>query len=82
MTRDAIDATAATLGTKATYTGGGTAVVGGLTSNELLTIIGVVIALLGFLTNFYFQHRRDQREAREHQRRMAKLVSRPGDLHE
>lgn len=82
MSRDAIDATAATFGTKATYTGGGTAVVGGLTSNELLTIIGVVIALLGFLTNFYFQHRRDQREAREHERRMAQLASRPGDLHE
>ena len=82
MNRDAIDATAATFGTKATYTGGGTAVVGGLTSNELLTIIGVVIAVLGFLTNLYFQARRDYREEREHERRMAQLASRPGDLHE
>lgn len=80
MNRDAIDAAAATLGTKATYTGGGTAVVGGLTANEWLTIAGVLIAVLGFFTNLYFQHRRDQREELEHQRRMAQMASERGDL--
>lgn len=80
MSRDAIDAAAATFGSKATYTGGGAAVIGGVTSNELLTIVGVVVAVLGFITNLYFQHKRDMREEREHQRRMEHMRTKPGDL--
>jgi hypothetical protein len=71
---------ATTFSTKTTYAGGGTALVGGLTANEWLTVIGVLIAVLGFLTNLYFQHRRDKREEREHKRRMDHMASRPGDL--
>lgn len=87
MTREAVEASATTLSAKAFYGGGSTAVVGGLTANEWLAIGGVVVAVLGFLTNLYFQHRRDLREERvaqleeiEHKRRMAQMASRPGDL--
>ncbi|MDQ7745461.1 holin [Hydrogenophaga pseudoflava] len=89
MTRDAIEATAITLGNKAAVGGGVTATAGGLTANEWLAVTGTVVAILGYLTSLYFQHRKDQREARaaqmdeiEHQRRMAQMASRPGDLHE
>lgn len=87
MTRDAIEATAVALGNKATAGGAVTAAAGGLTKNEWLAVIGTTVAVLGYLTSLYFQHRRDQREARaaqmeeiEHQRRMAQMASRPGDL--
>ena len=80
MNRGAIDATAATLGTKAAYTGATTTVGGWLISSEFGMLVGMVIGVLGLLTNLYFQHRRDRREEREHQRRMAHVVTKPGDL--
>lgn len=89
MTRDAIisDATAATLGTKAAYTGATTTVGSWLVSSEFGVLIGVLIGVAGLLVNLYFNHRRDQREAHaarlaeiEHRRRMALMATRPGDL--
>lgn len=87
MSREAMDVSAATVATKATYTGGGTAALAGLTANEWLAIAGVVVAVLGFLTNLYFQRRRDLREEREHElevleqtRRIQKMNSQRGDL--
>lgn len=80
MNREAIDAAAATLGTKAAYTGATTTVGGWLLSSEFGVIAGLLIGAAGLLTNLYFNHRRDRREEREHQRRMAQMASRPGDL--
>lgn len=87
MNRDAIDATAVTIGTKAAYTGATTTVGGWLLSSEFGVIAGLIIGLLGLLTNLYFQHRRDRREERaaqleevEHQKRMKRLGTQPGDL--
>lgn len=87
MTRDAIEASAVAIGNKATAAGGGAAVLGGLSANEWLAVIGAVVAVLGYLTSAYFQNRKDQREARaaqlveiEHKRRMEQMASRPGDL--
>jgi heme exporter protein D len=77
----AVVGSATTFGTKATYAGSGTALIGGLAANEWLAVVGVLIAVLGFLTNLYFQHRRDKREEREHQRRMDHMATRPGDPH-
>lgn len=77
---DAIDATAATLGSKAAYTGASTAVGSWLLSSEFGVIAGLLIGVTGLLVNLYFHHRRDLREEREHQRRMAHMASRPEDL--
>lgn len=72
---------------KATTTGAGTAVVGGLSHNEWLAILGAAVAVLGLLTNLFFHLRRDARERREderreaeHQKRMRQMQTKPGDL--
>jgi MFS superfamily sulfate permease-like transporter len=80
MNRDAIDATAATLGTKAAYTGATTTIGSWMLSSEFGVLAGLLIGVLGLLTNLYFQHRRDRREEREHQRRMDRMASQKGDL--
>lgn len=80
MTREAMDATAAAFGSKAAYTGAGSTIVSWMLSSEFGVLAGLVIGLLGLLTNWYFQHRRDRREQREHERRMKQLSSKPGDL--
>lgn len=80
MNREAMDAAAATVGTKAAYTGATTTVGSWLLSSEFGVIAGLLVGVIGLLTNLYFNHRRDRREEREHQRRMAQMASRPGDL--
>jgi heme/copper-type cytochrome/quinol oxidase subunit 2 len=87
MNRDAIDATAATLGTKAAYTGATTTVGSWLLSSEFGVIAGLFVGVIGLLTNLYFQHRRDKREQRaheleeiEHARRMERMNSQRGEL--
>jgi mannose/fructose/N-acetylgalactosamine-specific phosphotransferase system component IIC len=80
MNRDAIDATAAALGTKAAYTGATTTIGSWMLSSEFGVLAGLMIGVLGLLTNLYFQHRRDRREEREHQRRMDRMASQKGDL--
>lgn len=80
MNREAIETTAATLGSKAAYTGASTAVGSWLLSSEFGVFAGLLIGVLGLLTNLFFQHKRDRREEREHERRMAHMQSKPGDL--
>jgi hypothetical protein len=41
----------------ATYVGGGTAFIGGLTANEFAAISGVVIAVAGFVVNWIYKHK-------------------------
>lgn len=48
--------------TKTSIFGGGVAVVGGLTFNEWLSIIGVSIAIVSCAINFYYKRKRDKRE--------------------
>lgn len=77
---DAFDAAAASIASKATYTGASTTVVGWILSSEFGVLAGIVLGTVGLLTNWWFQHRRDKREEAEHQRRMARMSSKPGDL--
>ncbi len=64
------EATMAATGSKATYTGAGASVFGWLTSNEFAVLVGVVIAVAGFLVNWYYRHKEDKRQQLEHERRM------------
>jgi len=61
-TKASIEATVASVAAKASGGGSGAAIFGWLTSNEMLALLGVVIAFLGFVVNFIFQFRRDRRE--------------------
>jgi hypothetical protein len=49
----------------ATYTGGGSAVLFGLSANEFAAVIGAVVAVLGLLVNMWFrwQHLRIVKQA-------------------
>lgn len=64
------DATMAALGSKATYTGASTSVLGWLMSSEAGIFIGIVIGIGGFIINWYYRHKEDRRRQAEHERRM------------
>lgn len=58
---------------KTSIAGGVTTAAGAVTSMDLLTIVGVLVAVGGFLINLIFQLRRDRREQKEHLARMAAI---------
>lgn len=64
------DATLAAVGKTATYVGGGTAFLGGLSANDIAALAGVVGVLVGLVMQWYFSRRKDQRELAEHRERM------------
>ena len=70
----AFDATMATLGSKATYTGATTSVLGWIMSSEFGVLIGIVLGVGGFLVNWYYKYKPDKREQELHDQRM-NLVS-------
>lgn len=65
-----MDGTIAAAGSKATYTGAGMTVGGWLLSSEFAVLIGVLIGVAGFLVNWFYRHRQDERERAEHEARM------------
>lgn len=65
-----VDATMAALGTKATYTGATTSVVGWVLSSEFGILFGLLLGLAGFVVNWYYRHKEDKRQQAEHERRM------------
>lgn len=48
----------------------GVALFGALTLNEILAIVGVVLAIATFGVNWFYQRRRDKREAAYHELQM------------
>lgn len=84
ITKEAVEAVLIPAGNKATWLGGGGAALMSFMQSNMGVLSGILIALLGYLTSLYFQHRRDRREERqfameerEHQRRMEKMASMP-----
>jgi hypothetical protein len=69
------ETTAIALSSKTTYTGGAVSVGGLVLSNETLGLIGLGVALLGLIVNFYFAEKKDRREEKEHALRMRELES-------
>ena len=68
-TVDAIDATMAAVGTKATYTGVGVSGLGWFLSNEFFGLAGILIGTAGLLITWYYKHKADRRHMHEERRR-------------
>lgn len=66
--------TIASFATKATYSGGATAVIGGFTASEIAAFVGAAVAVIGLVVQVYFKVRSDRREAELHKHRLAELV--------
>lgn len=64
------DATMAAAGSKATYTGAGASLMGWVLSSEFGVLIGLLLGLGGFIVNWYYKHKEDKRQQREHEARM------------
>lgn len=65
-----LDATMAALGSKATYTGASTSIVGWFLSSQFGVLAGILIGIAGLCINWYYRHKQDKREEAEHKRRM------------
>lgn len=72
----AMEVVGASVANKATAVGAVTGAVGWLAQVNWLGLSGVFIAIIGLLVNFYFQHRRDKREAAESAARIEALRGR------
>lgn len=59
----AIEATAISAASKTTYGGALAGVLGWISAQDWITIIGVIVAVSGLASNLYFQIRRDRRES-------------------
>lgn len=66
LEQEAGDTLLAAVGSKATYTGAGTTTFSWMFSSEFGIAVGVLIGVLGFLLNWYYSRRRDQRELEVH----------------
>lgn len=72
----AIEVVGASIANKATATGAVTGVLGYLVDINWVGLVGVAVAVLGLLSNLYFQIRRDRREAAESDARIEALRGR------
>ena len=63
MQREALETTAAALGSKATYAGSTTSIVGWLMSNEFAVVSGMILGLAGLVINWYYKRKSDLRVA-------------------
>ena len=57
MTREHIEAVATEIATKATYSGGATGFLGWIMNSQVLGLIGLCVAIAGFLVNWYYKHK-------------------------
>ena len=73
LTAQAIEESVVSAANKATYTGAGITISGGILLSEIAVILGMVIGVLGLLVNWYYKAKEDKRSAAEHERRMKDL---------
>lgn len=74
VTDQAVEATLASIGSKATYTGAGVTISGGVMLSEVAVIVGMIMGVLGLLLNWYYRAKDDRRAVIEHERRMKDLT--------
>lgn len=75
MNREQAETIITDISQKVTYTGAGTGILGFLTSSQFLGLIGVLVALAGFLVNWYYKHKEDLRREQAHAKRMRELAA-------
>jgi hypothetical protein len=63
-TSQTIDATVASVSSKATYTGGGMMISGWFLSSEFAVLVGMLIGVGGFFVNWYYKHKLTKVEIR------------------
>lgn len=68
----AVEIVGASVAGKTAYAGVGTTVASWLVSSEAGIVIGLLVAVLGFIVNFVFQKRRDRREQHFRERQDAR----------
>ncbi len=71
MKEQAVEATIAAAAQKFTVAGGGTAVIGGLTANEIAAFTGALVAVLGLLVQWYYKRKDDRRKDELHRARLS-----------
>jgi hypothetical protein len=72
-----IDAAQAATSLKVSSGGAVTTLVGWGLSSQIISLLGLLVALLGFIMAVYFNARRDRREQREYEARMKTLGAEP-----
>ena len=73
MKDQAAEATIAAVAQKITVAGGSTAVLGGLTANEIAAFTGALVAVIGLLVQWYYKRKDDRRQDELHLARLAEL---------
>lgn len=67
------DAVGLMVGKTATYGGGASAFVFGLSANEVAALGGLLVAIIGLCVQVFYSRRKDRRHAEEHALRMKNL---------
>jgi biopolymer transport protein ExbB/TolQ len=67
------EATIAGVAQKVTVGGGATAVIGGMSANELAALGGLVVAVIGLFVQWYYKRKADKREIELHAARLRDL---------
>lgn len=76
-TNTSVDTSVASLAAKASGGGTATSIFGWITSNEMMALLGVVIAFLGFSVNVFFKIREDRRQQELHRLAMSRNEQSP-----
>lgn len=71
MKDQAIEASIAAAAQKAAIGGGGIAVYGGLSANEIAAFVGAFVAVVGLFVQWYYKRKDDRRKAELHHMRMS-----------
>lgn len=58
---------------RVTYGGVGTSIVAGLAQIDWAMWVGVLVAIIGLIVNFYYKYKQDRREEEEHRLYIEKL---------
>lgn len=67
------DGAMAAAGSKATYTGATTSIVGWVLSSEFGILLGILLGLGGFAVNWFYRAREDKRQQQAHDQLMKGL---------
>ena len=64
------EAAIAATASKATYGGAGASVISWLMSSEFGVLMGILIGVIGLCINWYYKHKEDRRQQKEHEQKM------------